>query len=383
MNILHIVPSFYPATAFGGPIYSTYGLCNALARQTDISLRVLTSDTAGPSRHDRLRPETITEKLYPGYQVEFHRKWAMTSVGPGFVTELPRLVRWADVVHLTAVYSFPTIPTLAACRVLAKPVVWTPRGALQRWEHTKKQNLKLAWERTCSALLAGHPHTIHVTSPEEGEATRKRMPDSPIVTIPNGVDIPETLVARTFQPNGKTRVLYLGRLDPIKALENLIDAIASSKTEQVELTLCGSGDAAYTATLSKRIDDKGLSAKVKFAGFVEGKAKTLAFEQADICVLPSFSENFGMAVVEALSHGVPVIASRGTPWKDLETRECGVWVPNDPASLAQAIDDMARQNLEALGQRGRAWMQDSFDWNAVARRMAEVYGRLADGRPLA
>jgi glycosyltransferase involved in cell wall biosynthesis len=379
MNILHIVPSFYPATAFGGPIYSTYGLCNALARQTDIALRVLTSDTAGPSRHDRLRPEAITEKLYPGYQVEFHRKWAMTSVGPGFVTELPRLLRWADVVHLTAVYSFPTIPTLAACRTLNKPVVWTPRGALQRWEHTKKQNLKLAWERACSTLLSGHPHTIHVTSPEEGEAARKRMPDSPIVTIPNGVDIPETLGSRTFQPNGVTRVLYLGRLDPIKALENLIDAIALSKTPNVELTLCGSGDAAYTATLAKRIDDKGLSTKVKFAGFVEGKAKTLAFEQADICVLPSFSENFGMAVVEALSHAVPVIASRGTPWRDLETKECGAWVANDPGSLAQAIDELARKNLEALGQRGRVWMQDSFDWNAVARRMVEVYRRLRAG----
>ncbi|MBK9264703.1 MAG: glycosyltransferase [Polyangiaceae bacterium] len=378
MNILHVVPSFYPATSFGGPIWSTYGLCNALARKRDISLKVLTSDTAGPTRHERLRSESIRAELFPGYTVDFQRKWASTAVAPGFVSELPRLMQWADVVHVTAVYSFSTIPALAACRAWKKPVVWSCRGALQRWEHTRKRPLKMAWERTCATILAGHPHAIHVTSPEEGQAARTQMPNSPIVEIPNGVDIPESLAPRPWQPEGKTRVLFLGRFDPIKGIENLVDAVALSKVPALELSLCGSGDATYTASLAKRIEEKGLSSSVKLAGFVEGAAKARAFANADICVLPSFSENFGMVVVEALSHGVPVIASRGTPWKDLQSRECGLWVQNDPASLARAMDDLAQKNLEAMGQRGRAWMCESFDWNAVAGRMAEVYHNLRE-----
>ena len=376
MNILHVVPSFYPATSFGGPIWSTYGLCNALARQSDISLKVLTSDTAGNARHERLDPSAIRPDLFPGYTVDFEHKWAQTSVAPGIIAQLPRLISWADVIHVTAVYSFPTIPTLAACRIAGKPLVWSARGSLQRWEHTRRRTLKQAWERTCAVILQNHPHAIHVTSPEEGNAARTQLPDSPIVEIPNGVDIPATLAPRPWKPEGRTRILYLGRFDPIKGIENLIDAIALSTTPQLELSLCGSGEATYTASLFRRIEEKGLSSKIKLAGFVEGAAKTNAFEQADICVLPSFSENFGMTVVEALSHGVPVIASRGTPWQELKSRDAGDWVANDPNSLAQAIDDLAQRNLEAMGQKGRTWMCESFDWNAVARRMADVYRRL-------
>lgn len=378
MNILHVVPSFYPATSFGGPIWSTYGLCNALARQNDISLKVLTTDTAGNARHERLDPSAIRPELFPGYTVDFEHKWGTTSLSPGIIAQLLRLISWADVVHLTAVYSFPTFPTLAACRIAEKPLVWSGRGAFQRWEHTRRRTLKQAWERSCAAILRGHPHTIHVTSPEEGKAARTQMPDSPLVEIPNGVDIPGSVAPRSWKPEGCTRILYLGRFDPIKGIENLIDAIALAKTPQLELSLCGSGEANYTASLARRIEEKGLSEKVKLAGFVEGAAKTRAFERADICVLPSFSENFGMTVVEALSHGVPVIASRGTPWQELKTHDAGDWVANDPASLAQAIDDLAQKNLAVLGQNGRSWMLESFDWNAVARRMADVYRRLRD-----
>jgi len=383
MNILHVVPSFYPATSFGGPIWSTYGLCNALARQNDILLKVLTSDTAGNARHERLDLSTIRPELFSGYTVDFEHKWAMTSVAPGIIGQLPSLISWADVVHVTAVYSFPTIPTLAACRIAGKPVVWSPRGSLQRWERTRRRSLKQAWERTCAVILQGHPHAIHVTSPEEGKAAQTQMPDSPIVEIPNGVDIPATLAPRPWKPEGRTRVLYLGRFDPIKGIENLIDAIALAKTPQLELSLCGSGEATYTASLFRRIEEKDLSAKIKLAGFVEGAAKTRAFEQADICVLPSFSENFGMTVVEALSHGVPVIASLGTPWQEFTSLDVSRWVPNDPHSWAHAIDALAQKNLEVMGQNGRAWMCESFDWNAVARRMAEVYRRLeSDARKL-
>jgi glycosyltransferase involved in cell wall biosynthesis len=379
MNILHIVPSFYPATSFGGPIWSTYGLCNALARQNDIALRVLTSDTSGPSRHDRLSRDAIRADLFPGYTVDFRHKWAATSIAPGFITELPRLLSWADVVHVTAVYSFPTIPTLAACRIAGKPLVWSPRGALQRWEHTRRRGLKEAWERTCLTILRGHPHAIHVTSPEEGKAAQTQIPNAPIVEIPNGVDIPASLAARTWKPDGRTRILYLGRFDPIKGIENLIDAVALSKTPHLELALCGSGDATYTASLVQRIEEKRLSSIIKVVGFVEGAAKARAFEQSDICVLPSFSENFGMTVVESLSYGVPVIASRGTPWQELNTREAGDWVANDPDSLAQAIDSMAQKNLAVMGQRGRDWMCERFDWNAVALRMSDVYRNLHAG----
>jgi glycosyltransferase involved in cell wall biosynthesis len=378
MKVLHVVPSFYPATSFGGPIWSTYGLCNALARQTDIELKVLTTDTAGNAHHEKLDRTSIRPELYPGYTVEFAHKWAKTSISPGLLAELPGLIHWADVVHVTAVYSFPTIPTLLACRLAGKPLLWSARGSLQRWEQTRKRSLKQAWESTCAAILKGHPHAIHVTSPEEAKAANTQLPASPTIEIPNGVDTPESLSERQWQPEGRTRVMYLGRFDPIKGIEHLIDAVALAKTPHLELTLYGSGEKVYTAKLAQRIEEKGLAPRVKLAGFVEGTAKTSAFEHADICVLPSFSENFGMTVVEALSHGVPVIASKGTPWSQLSAHEAGLWVANDPESLACAMDELAQKNLQEWGKRGRAWMRETFDWSAVAQRMASAYRKLCN-----
>lgn len=376
MNILHVVPSFYPATYFGGPIWSTYGLCNALARQDDIRLQVVTTDTAGNSPRECLERNAISSDFFVGYDVDFLHKWTGTAVAPGILGKLPRLVAWADVVHVTAVYSFPTIPALAACRITGKPLVWSARGSFQRWEHTRRRALKQGWERTCAAILRGHPHAIHVTSPEEGKATQTQMPDSPIVEIPNGVDIPASLKPRSWKPEGRLRILYLGRFDPIKGIENLIDAIALSKTLNLEVSCYGSGESNYVASLARRIEEKGLSSSIKLKGFVDGAAKTQAFNDSDICVVPSFSENFGMAVVEALSHGVPVIASRGTPWRELIVREAGDWVANDPISLARAIDELAQKNLEIMGRHGQAWMRDSFAWDAIAQRMADVYRKL-------
>lgn len=376
MKILHVVPSFYPATSFGGPIWSTYGLCNALARQTDIEIKVLTTDTAGNASHEKLDRKTIRPEQYPGYTVDFAHKWAKTSVAPGLLTELPRLITWADIVHVTAVYSFPTIPTLLACRLARKPLLWSARGSLQRWEQTRKRSLKQAWERTCATILMGHPHAIHVTSPEEAKAANTQLPASPTIEIPNGVDTPETLPERQWQPEGRTRVMYLGRFDPIKGIEHLIDSVAFSKTPNLELTLYGSGDKEYTTTLARRIEDKHLASRIKVAGFVEGAAKTNAFAHADICVLPSFSENFGMTVVEALSHGVPVIASKGTPWSQLPAHDAGLWVANDPESLAGAMDELAQRKLEECGKRGRIWMRETFDWSAVAKRMIKAYQKL-------
>lgn len=376
MNVLHVVPSFYPATSFGGPIWSTYGLCNALARQTEIHLKVLTTDTAGNGSRETLDRSTIRPEFYPGYTVHFAHKWAQTSVAPGLVAELPRLIAWADVVHVTAVYSFPTIPTLLASRLAGKPILWSARGALQRWEHTRKRLLKQTWEQTCATILMGHPHAIHVTSPEEAIAAHTQLPKSPTIEIPNGVDTPESLPERPWQPEGRTRILYLGRFDPIKGIENLIDAVALAKTPNLELTLYGSGDPAYTSSLSRRIEEKDLASRVKLAGFVEGAEKVRVFENADICVLPSFSENFGMTVVEALSHGIPVIAATGTPWSQLPAHQAGLWVGNEPESLARAMDELAEKDLRAWGQRGRTWMRETFDWSAVAKRMADTYRKL-------
>jgi glycosyltransferase involved in cell wall biosynthesis len=113
-------------------------------------------------------------------------------------------------------------------------------------------------------------------------------------------------------------------------------------------------------------------------GWADDGQKRKLFEETDVLVMPSNTENFGMVVAEALAHRVPVIVSRGTPWRRVEETGCGLWVSNDPHSLADAIVRMSRMPLGEMGERGRRWMMQEFAWPTVANRMVNAYRSLLE-----
>ncbi len=375
MNVLHVTPAFYPATYWGGPIYSLYGLCNALAASQQVCIKVLTTDSAGPNLCDRIKSGAFPVRYGP-YEVYFCRRIMAASVSPGMLLQLIPQVAWANVVHLTAVYSFPTIPTLMVCKALNKPVVWSPRGALQRWESSRRLILKALWESTCRSV-APKRLILHVTSEKELQESRNVFPNIDIAIIPNGIDIPEKVSHASR--NGALRLLYLGRLDPIKGIDSLLSA-CKMLNENFDinwvLTIAGTGDLQYTKKIRGQIDALALSQQVQMVGEVVGETKQTLFENTDLVVVPSYTENFGMVVSEALAHGVPVVASRGTPWRKLEELHCGLWVENDSESLAKAIEQMSRMPLAEMGLRGQAWMKEDFSWSRAARQMIRLYEKL-------
>ena len=385
LRVLHVTPAYYPATYWGGPITSLYELCNALAVRDDVQIRVLTTDSAGPKLSQRIAWNRRPSWYEPGYEVFFHRRIAGADFAPGMFAQLVALVRWADVVHLTGVYSPPTIPTLTLAALLRKPVVWSPRGALQRWNGSTRTVAKGLWDSVCNAFVNRLTACVlHVTSQRERDAAAKRIPRADVTVIPNGVSVEPRDAARAWRPEGMLRLLYLGRLHRIKGLENLFRALVSLPKE-VELTVCGTGDRRYVTELRALVAALGLEGRVNFKGEVTGPGKAQAFREADICVLPSYSENFGMVVAESLAHGVPVITSRATPWAGVEEHRCGCWVENDPESLADAILRISKEDLPAMGERGRRWMEKEFSWSSTAERMVALYRKLtqtsrAEGR---
>ena len=376
MKILRISPSYYPATYWGGPIFCDYFLNNALTKLPEVSLRVLTTDTAGPLLTDRLNLED-TVGLYPNQEVYITRRIAGADVSIELLRMLPSLIRWADVVHLTAAYSFPTIPTLMICRTLHKPIVWSPHGAIldaYQWEGTRRKRLKQLWEKFCNALILPQMVITHTNSEAERRVTQERLPKATAVMIPHGVDIPNGIPSRHWLPNDQLRLMYLGRLAPKKGIENLLQAISRLNDPSITLTIYGAGDADYTDSLKSLADSLGLLGNtVSFVGHVDGESKSAAFYSADVCVVPSHTESFCMVVAESLAHGVPVIASKGTPWQAIEDNQCGLWVENDPESLAMAISRIRISDLKEMGGRGRAWMRNEFGWDAIARAVLETY----------
>ncbi|MBI1870485.1 MAG: glycosyltransferase [Chlamydiae bacterium] len=369
MRILHVVPSFYPAFYHGGPIYSLYHLCNALVK-SGIELKVLTTDMCGRD-HLQIREFPLYAPL--GYPIYFFRRRFFVSVAPGLLGYLLKMVRWADVVHLTAVYSFPTIPTLLMCRLLSKPIVWSPRGSLERWDGSRRLLVKRIWEWICRHVMPQRTF-LHVTSEEEAKASETCFKKIPTRIVPNGVDIPAEV--KHTNGNGTLRLLYLSRLDPKKGLENLLQAcqlLNQNKPLKWTLKIAGFGEPSYVRKIEALLKESNFGNQVEMVGKVEGDEKEKWFQDTDVFIFPSHTENFGVVVAESLAHGIPVIVSRGTPWKRVEEKDCGLWVENHPESLAQAIEKISKMPLRQMGSRGRQWMQEEFSWDQQAKKMSHVY----------
>jgi glycosyltransferase involved in cell wall biosynthesis len=219
---------------------------------------------------------------------------------------------------------------------------------------------------------------LHVTSTEEARESVEKLPALSWELVPNGVEVPESVchVPRT----GPLRLLFLGRLHQKKGIENLFEACKLLDRAGLDwnLKVVGTGEATYTESLRQRVSALGLATRVDMTGQLVGEQKRQVFESSDLAVFPSFTENFGMVIAEALAHGVPVIASTGTPWKEVEAKRCGVWVDNAPETVAAAIESLNRAPLEEFGSRGRDWMIHDFSWDSMGRRMAEIYARMAN-----
>lgn len=377
MRLLIVTPSFYPATRFGGPIAATRGLCNAISKIAGIELRVLTTDTAGIGTHDRL-PILRGIRDCDGYQITYCHKDYGADFSVELLRRLPPDISWADVVHLVGVYSPITMLTLAYCKIRGKPIVWTPNGAFRNPERGRKVAIKQAWLQVCTFLLPRRM-LVHFASDQERSVASLRSNIAAAV-IPHGVDCGEELQVMRDQESKSLALLFVGRLHPVKGIENLLRAMSAGGGLNSSLDICGDGERDYILYLRSLVKRLGLEDRVTFQGHVEENEKKAAFRRADVVVLPSHSESFGIAVIEALAHGRPVIVSRGTPWSELEVRGCGLWVNNDPGDLAAAIATIGKMDVREMGKRGRDWMRESFAWHDIAVRTVSLYRDLLDRR---
>jgi glycosyltransferase involved in cell wall biosynthesis len=260
-------------------------------------------------------------------------------------------------------------------REIGLPFVVSPRGMLASWAfrlHGWKKRVAWALYQRRDLKCA---HVLHATSNAEAKDFRTLGFSQPIAVIPNGVDVPSRPADR-LQTKGQHVALFLSRIHPVKGLENLVYAWSQVRPSNWRVVVAGGNENGHQAEVEATVRELGLESSFSFVGPVDGQKKWELYQTADLFVLPSHSENFGMVVAEALACGLPVITTKGTPWAALTHHRCGWWVDVGVEPLvhalrtAVALDDAERCEM---GSRGRRLVEREYTWAVVAKQMALVY----------
>jgi glycosyltransferase involved in cell wall biosynthesis len=287
------------------------------------------------------------------------------------------------VIHDNGIWGYTNY---TAARVAAKhriPLVISPHGMLEPWalqdKRTKKRIALALYQR--SALESAS--LLMVTAQSEYESVRRVGLRQPVAIVPAGVFLPETVAAHATDSTQR-RLLFLSRIHRKKGLLPLVEAWRSERRPGWKVVIAGPDQDGHRAEVLQLIARHGLEADFEFPGEVEGAAKRALFEAADAFVLPTFSENFGVVVAEAMSYGLPVLTTRGTPWQVLETLRAGWWVEPGVAGIAEglrrALSTTPAQRMR-MGQAGRAYVADNLGWAAAGKKTCEAYAWLLGLQP--
>ena len=381
MRVLHVSPYFPPAIPYGGPPASVLGLCQGLQR-AGVDVEVVTTTANGESQ---LAASPAEGERYGGVPVRyvkaaFPRRFFGARVREPLAAALSR----ADVCHIHGVWNVPEWWASYLARARRLPYVVSPRGMLQpqavqrgRWRKSVAYRLLERANLRGAALL-------HATSEQEADALRGLQLGVPIAVVPNGVDLesaqgaPRGYRSRLGIPSDAFVVLYLGRMHRIKRIDLLADAFDEVRRTHASahLVLAGHDEQGLIAGLTRRLSTH--SASVHVLAAVSGQDKWALLRDADVTVLCSDSESFGMTVVESLAAGVPAVVTRTCPWPEIETRDCGFWVEQNAQAIAAALRALADdpERRRRMGERATTFARERYGWDAIAPVMSRLYAGL-------
>jgi glycosyltransferase involved in cell wall biosynthesis len=369
MRILHVVPTYFPARRYGGPIVAVHGLCKALAVRGH-TVDVFTTNVDGSET--LAVPESVPVDV-DGVRVRyFPSPFRRLYWSPAMRSALDAETGTYDVVHIHAVYLWTGIAAARAARKAGVPYVISPRGMLvPELIRRKSRIVKTLWLRLAEQPGFAQAAAIHLTSALEGqEAVRTGLPlPSPFV-VPNGIDVEP----RPDVPRDDATLLFLGRVSWKKGLDRVIAALPSLPS--IRFAIAGNDDEELTPRLRELAQQHGVSDRVDFLGPVYGAAKNELLARATLFVLLSTSENFGNAVLEALAMETPVVLSGDVGLAE-EVVRAGAGIIG-LEEVAELLRD--RERRQQMGRNGRKLVESRFAWPRVAQEMEEAYERIVGSR---
>ncbi|MCB1227489.1 MAG: glycosyltransferase [Verrucomicrobiales bacterium] len=384
MRVLHVIPSLSPTS--GGPSFALPAMVRALDPH-EVSIVAATTDDDGPGRrmegvrHGVQVSQGNWNAIYFPKQTEFYKVSLPLSAW------LRLHVRDFDVVHIHALFSFASLAAGRAAAANGVPFIVRPLGVLNRWGmENRRRRVKALSFRLLELPMLRRASAMHYTSRIElDDATRFGLTCLQRV-IPLGIDVAPfaSLPAPTVfahdhpETSGTRNILFFSRLDVKKGLDMLIAAFAllHPKEAGLRLIICGDGDPPFVASLKQQAVEAGVEESITWAGQVVGDQRFAAFATAQIFVLPSHSENFGIALLEAMAAGLPCISTDQVALAaDAASQGAVMIAEREPEALAGAMRELieSEPRSKALGQAARRLAQEQYSLDAMGRGLHQLY----------
>ena len=394
LRVLQIVPSI--SWVYGGPSQMVRGLSAALAR-AGAEVTVLTTNANGDSGQPPLEVPLNLPLSEDGYTVRYFRcaPFRRYKFSWELLQWLAQNAQDYDIAHIHALFSPVSTAAATVARRRGLPYVLRPMGTLDRADLSKKRQLKQIYGRLLERPNLAGAAAVHFTSAQEAAVSHRFGASTRDVVMPLGVNLPlklpedraEAILQQLGLPPHRPRLLYLSRLDPKKGLDLLIPALEQLAQEGLEFHLILAGanpqDPAYEQGVCDRIHHSPLAPRTTLTGFVTGATKAALLKTADCFVFPSYYENFGIAVAEAMIAGLPVVISRGVYiWEDIAQSQsgwvCDLTVESLTAALREAL---SRHDLrQARGENARRLAREEYGWDAIAQQTLTTYQQILSGR---
>jgi glycosyltransferase involved in cell wall biosynthesis len=392
MDVLFITPYYKPAYIYGGPARSVPSLCEAMVKH-GARVTVFTTNANGPG--DVLDVSTSQPLAVGGVEVYyFPVSWPLARILPFYSPALGQAcnarVAQFDVVYIAGIWTYSVFVGANSSLRERVPYVISPRGSLMNWSMGEKALKKRLYLALLERRIINKAAAIHVTSSLEKHQLQKRRFEPPVATIPNGIDmgpfaeLPQRGRFRhspNIPPIG-TLSLFVGRLHKEKRLDLILNAFATlvQQSSEAHLLIVGSDQDGSGKKAQEQVRQLGLSSRVLFAGQLTGTDLIQAYIDADILVLLSHRESFGMVVVEAMAVGLPVLLAREVGLaEEVEQANAGLVVNAKPNEIGMAWSKLLSNQIlrEAMGKRGMAFVREQFAADVVAAKMLELFSSVS------
>jgi glycosyltransferase involved in cell wall biosynthesis len=395
MRILQVISSL--ATRYGGPSFLCAELSRELVRQGH-QVSIYTSDVDGSGNLDVPLDRPLVKD---GVEIRYFHGWSRLGkymFSPGLWRALGENVATFDIVHVGSVYSFSTTAASYWCRKRGMPYIVFPHGSLD--PYLRRRNRPRKWfysklfaerdYREASAVLFNSGEEMHLASEWSGlKMLRDNAGETPKPFVVYGGIGSEWLVERDTAAGerfrrkysalrGRRLVVYFGRINFKKGLDILARAFAqvARDREDLHLVLAGPDNEGYGGRVRRWLAEGGVLEKTTFTGLLEGEERFAVMQEAEVFALPSYTENFGLVVAEAMASGVPVVISdRVNIWREVARAEAGLVVPCDADATAQALRNILDDPTQArqMGTNGRRWVVENLPWDIVGAQMVRAY----------